>query len=194
MRDDRWREVLDADERTMLIGVFEVSEAQVRDVVRQLSRRVAVPCRQISGPTELPLIRVPGREQVDGHRLLDVLKAYPRDDDRWLLGITDADIGNRLFTFFFGLGDPDDGVALVSTARLEQAYYGLPDDPTLTAHRTVMEILHELGHVAGLHHCADMACLMCKCTSVEVADNRGEVFCSLCAPELPPAFAPSCRR
>ncbi len=42
LRDQRWRAVLDADERTMLRGVLDVSETQVRDVMIPRSHMVVL--------------------------------------------------------------------------------------------------------------------------------------------------------
>ncbi|MFQ5635100.1 MAG: HlyC/CorC family transporter [Gammaproteobacteria bacterium] len=42
LRDNRWRDVLDADERAMLLGVLEVSETQVRDVMIPRSHMVVL--------------------------------------------------------------------------------------------------------------------------------------------------------
>ncbi len=42
LRDARWHEVLDSDERTMLLGVLDVSEAQVRDVMIPRSHMVVL--------------------------------------------------------------------------------------------------------------------------------------------------------
>jgi magnesium and cobalt transporter len=42
LQDDRWRKVLDNDEITMLRGVLEVSEAQVRDVMVPRSQMVVL--------------------------------------------------------------------------------------------------------------------------------------------------------
>jgi magnesium and cobalt transporter len=42
LRDERWRDVLDDDERTMLLGVIEVSESQVREVMVPRSHMVVL--------------------------------------------------------------------------------------------------------------------------------------------------------
>jgi archaemetzincin len=58
----------------------------------------------------------------------------------------------------------------------------------LTAQRATAEILHELGHVAGLGHCRDASCLMCFSGSVEAVDLRGLAYCAACAAALPPGL------
>jgi archaemetzincin len=54
----------------------------------------------------------------------------------------------------------------------------------------VAEVVHELGHVAGLGHCPDLGCIMQFATSVERIDLRGPGFCAACAAALPRHFLP----
>lgn len=182
------------DEATSSPGRFEIlplgkpSDDLLRRIVRGMSRHVSVPCQLLPTSVDVRLPLIKGREQVHADDVLKALEEHPKADDAWLLGVTERDIGHPIFTFFFGRARHHGGAALISTARLEQVFYGLPEDSGLTAHRAVMEAIHELGHVAGLGHCEDMRCIMRFCTSVEVADNRGETFCERCAPGLPAAF------
>ncbi len=163
----------------------------VEGVTAALSRRVDVACRLAEAPEGFPLPRLEHREQLDADAVLGHLERLPRDDGTWIVGVTHHDLGNPIFTFFFGRARHHGGAVLVSTARLAPAYYGLPDDVRVTTRRAVLETLHELGHAAGLGHCQDSACLMRFSPTVESLDNRGERFCPVCALELPDAFRPS---
>ena len=73
------------------------------------------------------------------------------------------------------------GAALISLHRLAPSFYGLPPDPELTLTRATCECLHELGHVAGLHHCDDYRCVMHFSGDVESIDLRGSGWCDSCA-------------
>lgn len=174
--------------RFEILPLGSPSQELLERIARGLSRRVSAPVHLHPTAADFPLPLIRGREQVHADEVLKALEAHPRAEGAWLLGVTDRDIGHPIFTFFFGRARHHGGAALISTARLEQTFYGLPDDPALTARRAVMEAIHELGHVAGLGHCEDMRCIMRFCTSVEVADNRGRLFCASCGIGVPEAF------
>jgi archaemetzincin len=156
-----------------------------QDLVAQLSRRVSVPCRLLDGhePSELPWIQ--GRDQADADKLLAQLEERAGADGTVLVGMTQVDLGNPIFTFFFGRARQHGRAALVSLARLAPGFYGLPDDRALTIRRATLEIVHELGHVIGLPHCRDFACVMHFAATVESIDTRGSGLCGRCAENAP---------
>ncbi len=180
-----------------VIDVLEIAPPArrlVKEVMAGLSRRVAVPCRlrsldSLHARIEIP--HIPGRNQADADRLLARLEELPTEPGRVWVGLTGKDIGNPIFTHFFGRARHGGSAAIVSAARLTPVFYGLADDVDLTAHRTTLEMLHEIGHVAGLGHCEDYGCVMRFAPSVEQIDNRGQTFCDVCSEGLPPALAPS---
>ena len=102
-----------------------------------------------------------------------------------LVGLTALDLGNPIFTFFFGRARLNGRSAIVSLARLDPRFYGLPEDPRLMVRRAVNEVLHELGHNAGLQHCNDQGCLMRVAATVEAIDIRGASYCLACSERLP---------
>ncbi|MFW2405188.1 MAG: HlyC/CorC family transporter [Gammaproteobacteria bacterium] len=91
LRDARWQQVLDSDERTMLLGVLDVSEAQVRDVMIPRSHMVVLeqtaPKDEVlktiteSGHSRFPVIGE-DRDEVVGILLAkDVLSYFIRTPD-----------------------------------------------------------------------------------------------------------------
>ncbi|MBT8445317.1 MAG: CBS domain-containing protein [Gammaproteobacteria bacterium] len=114
LRDSRWRDVLDSDERTMLLGVLDVSEAQVRDVMIPRSHMVvleqAAPKDEVlktiteSGHSRFPVIGE-DRDEVVGILLAkDVLSYFimtpdePFDFKRFLRPATFIPESKRLNT------------------------------------------------------------------------------------------------
>lgn len=162
-----------------------LTEAEAERLVARVSGRLSAPCRLIEPPPGLELSTVPGRDQVDADRLLCRLEAMDKVPGTALVGLTGRDLAIPIFTFVFGRARVGGHAAVVSIARLRPEHYGQPPDEALTARRATAEILHELGHVAGLAHCPDFQCLMHFSTDVEAADLRPLSFCAACAAVLP---------
>jgi len=160
----------------------------VERIIAGLSRRVSVPCRLAAVPPGFEVSFLDHRTQVDADTLLRRLEALPRPAGHWLVGLTELDLGNPIFTFFFGRARHGGGAAVVSLARLLPSFYGMEVDDALTVRRAITEILHELGHVAGIGHCDDYQCLLHFARTVEDIDNRGDSFCDACHKRLPPGL------
>lgn len=164
--------------RVGAIGSFPLPLA--RELVALLSRRIGIPCRlaEQSLPVKVPMLQ--GRGQADADRLLERIEAQAQGDGEILVGLTLTDIGHPIFTHFFGRARHDGDGVLVSVARLTPTFYGMAEDREILSLRTTLEIVHELGHIAGLPHCRDHGCLMHFAPSVEAIDNRGASFCEAC--------------
>jgi archaemetzincin len=153
------------------------------------SRRLGAPC-QLLAPEVLEAPVVEGRTQVDADAVLRILETRPVDERTVVVGLTAEDIGSPLFTHFFGRARVNGHAAVVSIARLSPTFYGLPDDRAVTARRALLEILHEVGHVAGLLHCDRPSCVMRLTGTVEDLDARGTSWCESCAARLPRGLRP----
>jgi predicted Zn-dependent protease len=161
-----------------------LAPAIAEEIVSRASRRLVVPCHLHPSPWANRPVQLEGRPQVDADGLLAALEASAAAGSAHI-GLTKLDLGLALFTFVFGRATRNGRAAVVSLARLGPEQYGLAPDPGLTVRRAVAEVLHELGHVAGLGHCSDVGCVMQFATSVERIDLRGLDFCSSCAASLP---------
>jgi archaemetzincin len=165
------------------VGALEAGRLEA--LAARLSRFVELAVHVLpAAPTGTP--RIPGRDQLDASILLASLESRAAARERLLVGVTAEDIAIPLFTFVFGLARQGGRACVVSYARADPGFYGLPLDPDQRDARLVAEIRHELGHLATLEHCPDRSCLMSFAGSVERADTRGSRFCPGCASRLPP--------
>ncbi len=162
----------------------EIPRGLARDVVMRASRRLAVPCGFDPVPWDNAPVRLDGREQVDADALLLELEAGAVPGTV-RVGLTGLDLGIAIFTFVFGRARRGGSAAVVSLARLAPERYGLAPDRDLYLSRVVAEVIHELGHVAGLDHCEDYGCIMRFAPTVEMIDLRGKDLCATCAAALP---------
>lgn len=174
-----WREIA-------LSPIGGLPARDLEAVLAALSARVDLPCRPVAVPRQIPLATIPGRSQVDADRLLAHLEELAGSAP--LVGVTGHDLALPIFTHVFGRARLGGRAAVVSLARLRE-----PDVTggagSLLGRRAAAEILHELGHLAGLEHCAEPGCLMRFAATIEAADLRGGTFCASCAARLPAGLA-----
>ena len=109
-----------------------------------------------------------------------LLRSVPPGSKR-LLGVTKRDLFVPVLSFVFGQAQLGGTVAVVSLARLDQTFHGLPTDPPLTAARALKEAVHELGHTFGLVHCTNPGCPMSLSIDTRQLDVKTARFCSGCA-------------
>lgn len=101
-----------------------------------------------------------------------------------VLGVTSVDFFVPVLTYVFGEAQLDGPIAVVSSYRLDDTLYGLPDNPHLLEERLIKEAVHELGHTFGLIHCIDYRCVMHSSTAVEEIDIKSDRFCQACELQL----------
>jgi archaemetzincin len=171
-------------EAVHLLPVGTVLPGALDALAARLSRRVELACHVLP-PRELPVRHLPNRDQLDAGALLETLEERATADAGLLVGVTGEDIAIPVFTFVFGLARQGGRACVVSLARTDPSFYGLPPDPALRDERAVAEVLHEMGHLATLEHCPDRGCLMSFAGNIERVDTRGSRFCSSCAQRLP---------
>jgi archaemetzincin len=171
-----------------LLPVGALPPGVLEGLAARLSRHLALPCHTRPPAGDPALRRLAGREQLDAGALLEAVEGMAGAGRRLLVGVTAEDVAIPVFTFVFGLARQGGRACVVSLARADPAFYGLPPDAERRDARVVAEIVHELGHLATLEHCPDRSCLMSFAGNVERVDARGTRFCAVCSARLPAWF------
>lgn len=107
--------------------------------------------------------------------------------EKFLL-VTSGDLFGPMTNFVYGLAHLRLGVAVVSTTRLDNSFYGRATDNyeatlAITKH-LVTECAHEIAHLYGLEHCERPQCIMFCPSNFDDLDHKNESFCGKCAEEL----------
>jgi archaemetzincin len=124
------------------------------------------------------------RVQYNSSLILRQLIMKPPLNTEKILGVLDVDLFIPILTFVFGEAQLKGIGAVVSTHRLHNRFYGLPENRELTTDRLLKEAVHELGHTYGLIHCQQANCVMNSSTYVENIDQKSAEFCPLCQKNL----------
>jgi archaemetzincin len=122
----------------------------------------------------------PKRGQFHSTRILKELLLEVPPDALKVQGIIAEDLHIPILTYVFGEAQLGGVASVVSLARLEQSFHGLPGDEKLFFRRLHKESLHELGHTFGLVHCHDRSCLMYLSNTIMDVDMKGGGYCRQC--------------
>ncbi len=120
------------------------------------------------------------RQQYHSSEILAAMQRYVNHSTWRLLGVTQLDLYIPILTFVFGEAQLGGSSAVVSYHRLQQEFYGLPQDMDVLANRLLVESVHELGHTLRLTHCHDYQCAMAPSHAVEWIDIKDSGFCEDC--------------
>ncbi len=120
------------------------------------------------------------RAQFNSTRIISMLSDKFKNFEGKILGIISVDLFISVLTYVFGEAQLGGKISIISTFRLNEIAYGLPENRKLTEERLLKEAVHELGHNFGLLHCEDYLCVMHPSTSVEEVDVKTASFCSKC--------------
>ncbi len=151
----------------------------VEQLAASLARTFRTPCRIRPEAIDIGFALDDRRGQYYATAILQRLDEISAPGVR-LLAVTSSDLYVPVLTYVFGEAQLDGNCAIVSTARLQDEFYGLPPRPDLLRERLFKEAAHELGHTFGLRHCVDWSCVMASSHAVEVLDVKGAEFCRSC--------------
>lgn len=111
--------------------------------------------------------------------MTELLRRRPMDAER-VIGVTTHDLFIPMLSFVFGLAQLSGPVCVISTARLHQSFYRLPENRDLLRHRVLKEAVHELGHTFGLVHCEERNCAMSLANTIQHVDHKRADLCPAC--------------
>jgi len=166
-----------------LLQLVPVGECQLRTIEQlgpALAERFGVPWDVLGEPLNADSAFHAERRQYHSTEILGRLHALAGQECWRILGVTDFDLYIPILTFVFGEAQMGGSVAVVSTHRLHQQFYGLPGDEAVFQERLLKESLHELGHTLDLRHCEDYRCAMAGSHAVEWIDLKEAAICSEC--------------
>ena len=154
-----------------------VDEEITKNLVKNLINLTGYSTTINNGFTDLISFLDKERQQYNAVQIIESLNFQKYDKS---ILITDVDLFIPIFTFVFGLAKLSGDIGIVSIHRLNNIYYGLPEDKDILKSRLIKEIVHELGHLLGLKHCERYDCVMTSSTVVEELDTKGETYCNSC--------------
>ena len=160
------------------LGPFDIELAT--DLGEWMGEELGVPVELIPIVADPVFAFHPERQQYHSSEILTWLERRTNDSTWRLLALTDVDLYIPILTYVFGEARLGPGPAVVSTRRLRQDFYGLPQSPEKLAERLMREAMHELGHTLGLRHCDDWRCAMARSSDVDAIDVKGPTLCAAC--------------
>jgi archaemetzincin len=117
------------------------------------------------------------RKQFDAAKILKSLAAGS-DGAPLKLGVIQHDLCLPILTYVYGESQLGGRAAVISLHRLVNM------DRQLTYERAAKVGLHEVGHLLGLEHCWEAACLMRFSKQLLQLDQLPMVFCPACQYEI----------
>ncbi|HOM72810.1 MAG TPA: archaemetzincin family Zn-dependent metalloprotease [Armatimonadota bacterium] len=166
-----------------LVPIGDIDKVIIEDIAPQDAEIFSTDYKKVDNPLDIPKDAYnKDREQYLARSFLETLKELPESKKGLVIGIADVDIYTPELNFLFGLAEMGSSVCVMSVTRLRPEFYGnnKPDHKVLIK-RSVTESVHELGHVVGLAHCPNPACVMFFSNSRADTDYKGKHFCDECA-------------
>ena len=169
---NRYIYILLIGKAAQLIGLKELEE--------QIKKDFGLPTKTLQSTINPEDSYDPARKQYHSTKILkEMLDELPSDALK-MIGIIASDLFIPILTFVFGEAQLDGKVGIVSLARLQQEFYGLPPNQALLQRRLIKEIKHELGHTFGIVHCSLRECVMSVANNIADVDSKGSSFCDSC--------------
>jgi archaemetzincin len=122
----------------------------------------------------------PLRAQYDSDSLLEHLFDRLAVDVMRIIGVTGADLFAEGRNFVFGYAHMRDRVAVFSTLRLRERWWGRAEDDALYRSRIDKALTHEIGHTFHVPHCPRARCVMHQVEFLWQLDELDARYCPSC--------------
>jgi len=165
--------------KKILVVGFEFDEERTLLWLKERLREVFHIDVELAGDLPLVALYDAGRGQYLASSFFEELVGL-RKAGQIVLGVTKEDIYEPGLNFVFGVASPMYAVAIISTKRLHNSFYGLAENEDLYLRRVATEAVHEIGHTLGLGHCPDPHCVMHFSNTLADTDIKGYHFCPNC--------------
>lgn len=163
-----------------ILNASIIGNGQLERIAGNVSRIFSTNVHIVNGSLNLSHALDSSRGQYNSTALLaELLNTFSFGNAKYI-AIVDVDLFIPVLTFVFGEAQLNGMASVVSTHRLSNQFYGLPQDDALMLQRLEKEIIHELGHTFGLFHCHQFECVMRSSTYAEEIDLKHAELCEPC--------------
>lgn len=169
------------DQQYITLVSFGYFENELLDKIAEAIRsEFGHPVRFKEAHLDLSDFYDPGRRQYNGNLLLKETEKMIQPGSVKTIGLFNVDLFIPILTFIFGQAVLGGTFGIASMFRLSNERYGMPPDRKILTGRFTKEIIHELGHTFGLHHCQSPSCVMRSSNYVEDIDLKEAHLCLIC--------------
>jgi archaemetzincin len=172
------------------VGSFDQGKSPALDkIVQYVSLFYNMPTRVLSplDPLHSSAFRTrkhQGKLQFYTKDITNYLKKTLPNDAFCTVAISMTDLyPDPSWNFVFGEASLIDRVGIFSFARFDPSFYGesrTPEQEKLLLKRSLKVVVHEIGHMFGMHHCLYFNCLMRGSNHLQEADSRPVHLCPIC--------------
>ncbi len=152
---------------------------------------------EVSVPPARPLDGAKITERINPHTekkqlltrdILDLLKADTPEDAFCVLAVTMEDLyPDPSWNYVFGEASLRERAGVFSFARYDPTFFGGrrgEDYRIVLLRRSLSVVVHETGHMFGIHHCIYFRCVMNGSNNLAESDSREVHLCPMCLRKL----------
>ena len=164
----------------LLISYSNFEKSFLELLAAEVSREYRYPVLIKESHIDLADYYDPERRQYDGNGIIMEIESISSTQFIKKMGRFRVDLFIPILTYIFGQAILSGSSGIASIYRLRNEQYGMPANDKLMYERFLKVVMHETGHMFGLIHCHNPACVMRSSTYVEDIDQKGTALCSSC--------------